>query len=430
MIIDGEICDLLVITLRGTNNKWEAIKDGTCVADKEFYEYVAWDWVYEFEEDVFGGLEHYHIHHPTLGTRKLKILVTGHSLGGAGTNLVAAKLNKEADSRNWFSQNTTIDDIYAYTFGAIDSISKEKTDSSAHLSGGGIDVPVVSGYANILNIYNYLDTFGPYGRGVWSIGHFRVTAAGNKMYEKFGLFYTFTDDMRHVTNPDSLWATHEIAGYVQALKEGWLASDVKTERTRVWIRCPVDIDVYKADQLVCKIVSDELFLQTEEIPVSIENGAKTLLLPKDQDYRIVITATDAGTMEYSVLDLDDTGSRPVEYRNIPLESGKKMVSEILAGSDPGTAELYVLDQKGNKAAKIMGDGSEIKMNNRSALWIIIPGFIFGSLCVAVPAVIIRRKKRRLLAAGVQNEDAQMYCTYCGHLIESGEYCAYCGRKAE
>lgn len=345
MLIDGEKTDLLVITARGTVTFWEGIKDGTCLADKEFYGYTAWDWIYEFEEDIFAGLEDYHRDHDWLGTRPLKILVAGHSLGGAAANLAAAKLTLECGNGYWYAQNVTQDDIYAYTFGAIDSITDARYD------GERIRVPVADGFSNIINIYNYMDTFGPDGKKL-------LTAKGNTMYGKFGNFYTFSSDMKGVVSGSADCMTHQIAGYVQALKSGWLTPEYKNGKIRVSIMCPVDVEIYDGDEKVCDIASDELLSAIPQIEVYIENTEKILLIPKDRGYRVVITATDAGSMDYMVQDLDRNDAAAAAYTGIRLEAGKIITSDIAEGASAAETALFVEDEKGARIAVLSADGSE------------------------------------------------------------------------
>ena len=386
--ISGITNDLLIITLKGTQGTWEAIKDGTCVADKNFYGYLAWDWIWEFEEDVFAGLEDYHNEHPKLGERPLKILVTGHSLGGAGANLVAAKLNKEVNSNSWYAKNTDLDDIYAYTFGAIDSITKDRPGNKNRVFKEYVDVPVAKGYENIINIYNYLDTFGPSGGGVYG-----VTAAGNSMYGKFGLFYTFTDNMKKVINDDSEWPTHEIVGYVYEVSRGGILPDTKTNRVKVWIRCPVDVEVYKKDELICSILSNELCKSSSDIPVSIENEAKTIILPSDDSYKLIITATNSGSMEYSAQKLDNTNPLLIDYKNVSLQTGKRMMSEIYHDADIENIELFVIDKNGKKIVQIATDGTETKIISVIKI-LLIPVWILMLILATILLIhIIKNKKK-------------------------------------
>ena len=445
--VGGEKCDLVVITLRGTQEKWEAVKDGTCKDDKDFYGYKAWDWIYEFEEDVFAGLEDYYQDHADLGNRKTKFLITGHSLGGAGANLVAAKLNLEVDSDNWYSKNTTLDDIYTYSFGAIDSISKDATNSNIFKTH--VEFPIVNGFDNILNIYNYLDTFGPGGDGV-----FGITAAGNTMFGKFGMFYTYIKDMRGVVNPDSMWPTHEIAGYIHAVKSGWLVSDKETGKIKVWIRCPVDIEIYDGETLLCSVVDNVVKTESRQIPVSVEDGSKAFIIPKNVNYKIYISATDIGTMEYSIQDLDSSNPELLDYQNVSLNTGKRMLSELENYKSISDIELFVVDANGCKTAKIMPDGSEseiqiaetgiaaeqaidetAKQDSQSPfiLYLIIIAFIIIMIVILVWILVWRKRKNRTdniqITYGIDSLDSEIpYCT-CGYTNDNkAVFCAQCGKR--
>lgn len=342
MVINGVSSDVVIITARGTMTTWEAIKDATCLADKEFYGYKAWDWIWEFEEDVFAGLDDFYREHSWLGTRPLKILVTGHSLGGACANLVAAKLNMECGKDHWYSKNVTPDDIFAYTFGAIDSICDEKYD------GTKIEVPVTNGFSNIINIYNYMDTFGPYGRSY-------LTARGNSLYGKFGSFYTFLNANPEVYNSDC--ATHEMLGYLQAVKDGQLKANYKNNVIRVCIMCPVDITVYCGEEMVCKIVSEQIVTANRQIDSCIEDGRKVFILPKD-DYRFIVSAYDEGNMCVVIQDVENTVVSSRVYDKIVLQEGKQFECILPKTSPNLETQIFVCDETGNHMAGVELNGTE------------------------------------------------------------------------
>lgn len=236
MPINGVETDILYITLRGTNNPiTEGREDIVTAAEKYFYGYSAYNYVWEFEEDVFAGLADYQKLHPELGFRPMKILVTGHSLGGAAANLVAARLNHD----EWYADAVTTDDIYCYTFGAIDSIfnvqAALKAIEKIKENGLNIDLseaerllqdnweeyPITEKYENIINIYNLLDTFGPVTRGIGSL----INTAACSGYGKFGIILLFSDDMNGQFPWNVIAPTHEIVGYVRAVKNGAPAFD-------------------------------------------------------------------------------------------------------------------------------------------------------------------------------------------------------------
>ena len=230
MPVNGTDTDILFINARGTKNPvTEGREDIFTAVDKNFYEYTAYNWVWEFEEDIFAGLADYQKLHPELGSRPMKILVTGHSLGGAAANLVAAKLNH----LEWYAGTITVDDIYCYTFGAIDSIynvqSAWKRIEKVKNSGINIDFsdferkfpnegrsyPIKEGYENILNIYNLLDTFGPITDGIAGFN-----AAGCSGYGKFGTFLSFSDNKEGRFSWTVAAPTHEMLGYLESVKSG------------------------------------------------------------------------------------------------------------------------------------------------------------------------------------------------------------------
>lgn len=110
----------------------------------------AWSNVFDFYTDVKEGLRRYVNRHPELtAAEDLKIVVTGHSLGGAAANILGADFTYGLKGGQWWSGLLEKSEIYVYTYGAIRATVE--------------DVNYSVGYENIHNIYNYYDSFGPYG---------------------------------------------------------------------------------------------------------------------------------------------------------------------------------------------------------------------------------------------------------------------------
>lgn len=141
----------------------EFIKDATAWADKPCNGYNAYDYMYDFSNKIISKIKGM-----IRPGKKYKILVTGHSLGGAAANLVAARIENEIDIEK--------NDVYCYTFGAINSIASDKA--------------IAKGYENIHNIYNRVDTFAND-----QYGFLMVTGAGG-MYGKFGHMDMYKRDHR------------------------------------------------------------------------------------------------------------------------------------------------------------------------------------------------------------------------------------------
>ena len=202
--IDGDEIHLVVIVVKGSQTIGEFAGDMFTSAQHDFHGYLAYDLVYEFEEDIRQALIDYFEAHEELWEGRIKFLVTGHSLGGAAANLIAAFLTKYS-SGSWAAK----EDIYCYTFGAIDSI---KSLSS-----------IEEGFENIHNIFNYYDTYGPYG------GRYVLTAKGNTMFAKFGHIDLFAKDFR---TSETGWLdseNHLIGHYAQAMLEEIKIEKDKTE---------------------------------------------------------------------------------------------------------------------------------------------------------------------------------------------------------
>lgn len=355
MTINGVDSDVLVIVARGTTSFAEIVKDANMSANKEFYGYTAWDWDWEFEEDIFAGLADYYNDHPDLGKRSLKILVTGHSLGGGAANLVAAKFNMEAGKNYLFCKNISKEDIYAFTFGALNSISNKMWNDAP------VNMPV-KGFDNIVNIFNLYDTYGPYGDAFLNI----KPANGDKSFNnKFGRFYTFKNDMDGPVKHDAQCRTHQIVGYVYAVKNGMLFTldkDNSKKDIRVIIRCPVDVTVMHGDDIVCQIVSDEIISIDPSISAYVEDSTKTLIVPHDSDYCINITATSNGTMNYVIQDLDISNNTCFACVDIALEPDKTFICDLPADTNVEEVDLFVTDKDGNIIAKVTGDGQEVDPN--------------------------------------------------------------------
>ena len=188
---------IFVISVRGTKTIGEIIGDAVK------YDYLSgqyvhnmnnvavYDHIYDFYRQIKIGVENYFDENSSLkNIKNLKILITGHSLGGASANCYAADLI--ANIKN-YKLNSYLEknDIFTYTFGAIKVFLKRLDenifDSIVNKFCG---VPnYAEGYMNIFNIYNHYDSFGPHGNYAWT----NVSSP----YQKFGMTYKYTDERLH-----------------------------------------------------------------------------------------------------------------------------------------------------------------------------------------------------------------------------------------
>ena len=175
LFIDGEESNLLIVCAKGTNQVNELMDDHFTGANSFFYGYTAYDSIYKFEENIMEGINYFCAIHSDLTKMPLKILITGHSLGGAAANLLGARFTMFSESDSWWAPLLSKSDIYVYTFASIDSIQS--------------NFVIADGFENVHNIYNYHDSFGPHG---WKA----LSAEGNSGHGKFGhidLFYSDID---------------------------------------------------------------------------------------------------------------------------------------------------------------------------------------------------------------------------------------------
>ena len=336
MRLNGEDAVVLFVIARGTANPYEAFSDAMNIKDP-FFNYTAYDYAYRFYLRINDGISEYIGKYPDLLDKPLKVFVTGHSLGGAGANLVAANFTLY----EWWGNYLSNEDVFAYTYGAIDSID--------------VKTPVVDGYENIHNIYNFYDTFGPNG---WPI----FTASGNSGKGKFGHIDQFGHP--YTTNPFSC-DNHLIENYLSSIVEGAISCKHPYFGSSVW--CPVDVEVLKNGEVVGRItdnqVDEELLAANPEVALMVVEDSKHIaVFDSPEAYSLRITATDDGKMSVSTVSFDDSGESygAAEYPDVEIKTGQVFSMELpaadSAGSDPQTPELLVMD--GDRiSGKVNPDGS-------------------------------------------------------------------------
>lgn len=296
-----------------------------------------------------------------------QFFVTGHSLGGATSNILAKKLNDEYGSNN----------VYAYTFAAPRSVNK---------SG-----------ASIWNIHNILNSEDQvpvvfstqtkrYGQDIW----FSRQNYAPAVYDNFRIL---TNGLDLKSTMESLWMfdatpfvgsmfnyAHAPEMYLAYIMSRGDAKNISAKVPRARFRCPVDVEIYTTEGLlVGRIINNEVddtITAKTGTYIHIKEDEKTVYLPYEGEYIFKLTGTGDGIMEYSIGMVDlktdeiESGDNTL-FENVVLAPNKKMISKVkvendnIIGADTPNVKLYVVDNDENPIREVLpdGNGTEVPITN-------------------------------------------------------------------
>ena len=142
------------------------------------------------------------------------------------------------------------------------------------------------------------------------------------------------------------------------------------------INCPIDFEVYSSGEIVASFVADDSLLIADDsqslFPSSLGSGAasentlvygiddhgeKYIILPADEDYELMLTATDDGEMTFSISEYSpELGgvARILNYYDLPITTGTTFAgdlpsydsSDIENGAENGSTVEYLLSSNG------------------------------------------------------------------------------------
>ena len=343
MQLNEKETNLIFIVARGSQDPREYAGDRFMKANRTFLNDKAYDYVADFQTKIWEAMKRYANGHEDLYEKPRVFFITGYSLGGATANLTAAMANHPELGNSWIFQDTDPTRIFAYTYGAIDSVDAKR--------------PVASGYENIHNIYNYYDTFGPTGGLI-------LTTNGKSGYGKFGHIDRFAYQFSRSDNALNA-ANHDISNYLTAIVEGKVHCNFVHSETVV--DCPVDVEVLKNGEVVGRItdnqVNEELLAANPDVALMVVEDSKHIaVFDNPEAYSLRITATDNGEMSVSTVSFDDAGESygAAEYLNVAIENGQVFSMDLpapdTAESNQQMPELLVMD--GDRIiGKVNADGS-------------------------------------------------------------------------
>lgn len=335
---------LIVIAAQGSTNPYELFKDATAITTEVYNGYLVYGIVRDFKNAIREGLERC-----GLPNGKCKVLLTGHSLGGAAVNYVAAMMNDGEFGR------IGKENIYCYTFGAINPILAYS--------------PVDNGYENIHNIYNYYDTFSPF-----MFGLMLPTGMGTG-YGKFGHLDMYFKDHRSLWNKLSPWyvqvadhINHDMDKYFGDVRNGTVEENgilcgsnhnLNTIFMQASLECAADIKLFnEAGELMVNTEGEKTYYNTSDcVSICVYDGKASICVPNDCAYTLEIDCTDGGTMDclFRTFNLM-TGETLSENSFEGIETKENSLFQAELASTVGEVRLFRVDS-GGSLREVFADGT-------------------------------------------------------------------------
>ena len=338
-IIDGKEKTIIALAIRGTKTWKDGLTD-IAAADNAFTPSI---------DSTYDTLTYYiKSHYPDLKKEDTILFITGHSLGGGVAGGLALRTDSLANRGNTF----------VYTF------ASPNYRTSGYKS---------SDYENVINYINGDDIVpmlpiatGPnskVGRNV----KYSIYTLSTEERKRWQQAYSLLTDKTPNQSPFDVYQNHIVETYMAFLLSDVSLSTVSNYFNVVGIHCPVDVKVYNSNgSLMSSVTNGKISYSSDtEVLVYVDGDEKYVIMPTETEYRIELSGTDIGTMQYVVQKIcAETGEAKTEkdFSNIPLYFGKQIVNEVGGSTEVAGTRLFVLDEKGNPAQEIIGVVRESNVN--------------------------------------------------------------------
>lgn len=349
--IDGIDSNLIVISCRGSS--------GSFLGPDWFSNITQQGQGFrEAAEDAKSGLELY-IRDLEIDTSiPTKILITGHSRGAAVANILGTML----------SGITNNDNVFVYTFACPNTTTDVNRDLYSNIKNYMVEGDFVPSVPPMIGGNNKFGRFFYYD--IDKVNHFGTNFTLLTGLDKCVLdekaWFTVKGDYANLT----AFRHHAPATYMACLlgDEGEEASQMQLKYRIAYVKCPVDLEIYSEDgeflgAITNNVADDSLF--DNGIFVDIKDDEKYIYSLLTTEYKLILTGTDDGTMDYGIQTIDTgTGSfiEEKEYSPVILFSGKKMISFIGGEIETPDVELFCIDDEEKIVATINEDGTEIPVD--------------------------------------------------------------------
>lgn len=316
---------LLVVDIRGSVTWWDWVNDIGAQALPFNNRFAA------LAEEVFTNVENYL---SSTGLQDPIILVTGHSMGAAIANILAARLNGIMDS----------DNVYAYTFATPRTVNEAVSGNQA------------VNYPNIFNILNSNDaiTYVPLTIMLPVVNYWKrhgIDLYINMPYSEsretdiLGMpCHSMSVYLNWLNSSEDLSLQEMLALSEEARVRGLLPIIAK-------IKCPVGVTIKDSNG---NIIGYESQQENAVYPDMLDNGvmswieedgAKMFFIPSIADAAsIEIEAYDYGSMNFTVGSVDaSTESEIKTLNNISLYPGKEFTADISEDVPVEDTQLFITE---------------------------------------------------------------------------------------
>lgn len=316
---------LLVVDIRGSVTWWDWVNDIGAQALPFNNRFAA------LAEEVFTNVENYL---SSTGLQDPIILVTGHSMGAAIANILAARLNGIMDP----------DNVYAYTFATPRTVNEAVSGNQA------------VNYPNIFNILNSNDaiTYVPLTIMLPVVNYWKrhgIDLYINMPYSEsretdiLGMpCHSMSVYLNWLNSSEDLSLQEMLALSEEARVRGLLPIIAK-------IKCPVGVTIKDSNG---NIIGYESQQENAVYPDMLDNGvmswieedgAKMFFIPSIADAAsIEIEAYDYGSMNFTVGSVDaSTESEIKTLNNISLYPGKEFTADISEDVPVEDTQLFITE---------------------------------------------------------------------------------------